>query len=318
MLVSDGKKLDKADKSNSVVKFYNDCMEALKTVRDDNKIIFEAPARKVTINQEGKRENSAGGWALYREKLIFGKEEHDIQYYETSFPDAKTGAETFRPRRYSFNGAIDPLLVDQDPDKVFFLIFVSRHCEIMPELEAFQNKLKRDNRNIYWRVQNKKAESRVKVDFKRKLLAVENAIYEENGLSMDVLRVIAKNFQIGSVDRLDPNQLRDALAENVLATNANGRYDLKKIEAFLDLLPAKGEKKISDTAKIVALVSDLEAHNILVNKKIAGNKAAWFLGDQQLVVHSPSKKKEDALVDYLTLNPEEREMLEQKVVELTI
>ena len=312
MLVVDSKKINKSEKDNDFVKIYEQCMSRLLTLGIKN-VILESPPHKVHINEEGQTEFSGGAWGRYREKFVFKGREYDVIYYETSFPD-KHGNEQYRPRKYSFNGQIDTLILDTDADKLFFLVFVSPHCQKMAEIAELQNSV--IGKRIFWKVRNEKADSETSIQTRRNILQIENAIYsQENGLPFETIKTMARNLGMGRFDGYTETQVRLALGEFTLVKNTKGVYDKQKIEDFIKMIPKGGVFKTSQKETFVALASELKEYGI-VKQSRNGGKMSWCNKEgKPLEEHPMNRKGDDVLLELLTENEEIRKELEAQLTE---
>ena len=105
----------------------------------------------------------------------------------------------YEPKRYSFPNGLT-LNVDEDPELIFFLVFVNPHCQLLEnkDLRKYQNILRKDKDvNMYLFNIEKQAEKeidkeRLEAEIKSKILSDRPGV----GLSEDRLRLVARAFFI--------------------------------------------------------------------------------------------------------------------------
>lgn len=315
MLQVNGKRFDKFDKSNPFTEIY---LSGMKLFHDFGfkTLILESPLHKISKTNEGNNEYSAGGWSNFRQKYVHEKGEFDVIYYETSFlNNRKNNAEEFRPRKYNYNGAMDTIVVAQNPDLAFFLVFVSANCELKVEFDQLQNKIRRDKRDILWKIQDKKAEARNTVAMMQDSLKIQNAIYsEEHSLPIETIKVIARNVGIHSIDSLSEEQIRVRVGEYFLE-QTNGVYNKKKLEEFKEINPG-ATKKIDEFAVCKAVVSELKELKMIEVKKAGGKFEYRTMAGDAIVTFPPGRNADETLAFFFKENPGEREMFENKIKEL--
>lgn len=311
MLQVNGKKFDKNDSGNTFSTTFNECMSLLHKLGIKT-LVLVSPDHKKNVNEEGNVETSSGGWTLLRQKYVGVRGEYDVIYYKNSHFD-KHGNEIFGPRNWSFNGAMESIKVDENPDLAFFLVFVSPNCELKQELQDFQNKVKRDNRTVFYKIEDKKFEAKQAVKTIQDALKIQNLIYsEEFGLSVENLKVIARSVNIGSLKDMDDNQVRIQLGEYFLKQE-KGMYFKDRIKDFLEMVPSKGGE-IDLFTKAKSLVVQLEELKLIEHKNIAGNKIEWRTnGGDAIISFGKGRNPQDTLAGYFKENPAEMQAFEEMI-----
>jgi hypothetical protein len=312
MLQVNGKRFDKFDKSNPFTEVYNSCMKLLYDYKFD-KVLLVSPEHKTTINQEGSKEFSGGGWAKCRQKYVGIKGEFDVVYFESSsFNPRRNNIEEFQPRNYSFNGSLASVNVAENPDLAFFLVFVSIHCELKVEFDLLQNKIKREKRKIYWKIEDKKAEAKNTIVERQMAIKIQNAIYsEDHRLDIEVVKIIARNVGLGALDALSEDQIR-VLVGDYFLEQKNGLYIKKKLNEFDEINPGK-TRKIDEFAVCKSVVAELKELKMVEVKKVGGRFEYRTSSGDAIVTFLPGRNADETLANLFKENPGEREMFEEKI-----
>lgn len=298
------------DTSNPFKKVYNECMKELGKLGMKN-IIFESAPHKITKHEDGNLEYSSGGWVNYHQKFMFKDQTFDVRCYDTSFypPNRINTVEEFRPRHYNFPGNIDTLILKNDPEKVFFLIFVSENCARKPELEDLQNKIVRDKRNTYYKLRDVASDAKSAIKVIRDAAKLTNMLMTEGVmLPIDQVKIIGRSVGMGGFDGYGDDQIRIEVSNHFLVKKGE-TWDPKRIDEFFRIAPANG--KIEDLSVCRALVEELKDKKLIVLKE-TGGKLQWQTSAGNVITSfATSQEPVEMLANFFKEHPEEREMFEQ-------
>jgi phage pi2 protein 07 len=282
-----------------------------KMIAHDN-VIFVTPDRMTSLDAEGKKQYPAGAFILRREKYVHPTAgEFDVVCYDTSFMKDKN--EVYRPRKYDFPGKLDTKDKRLNADLIWFLIYVSPHTEPIPELKEHQNLIRK---TVYLELQNKKADATKRMDQQKKELVVRNAILnDKDGLDLEQIRSISRNYSIGHVDLKSEEELRIELHDLVLGPDARtGKIDFKKIDKFLDIMPEGGSEKGVADAEITDFVQKLLERKILTIKEVKGGWTQYLdEGGVKITAHHKEITPEYHFVEFFKRNPQVEKALREKL-----
>ena len=285
-------------------------MKALKSLDMPTIHLISAP-HKVSINQDGDPEYSAGGWPLYRQKYV-AKDgaTYDVQYYEESHFD-NNNREVFGPRRYNWPGNIDRFNLKNDAEKVFFLVFVSPHCMLKDELKDLQNDVPRDKRNLYYMIHDEKSDARNTLKTVQDSIMIQEKLWlEGTRLAVDDVKVIGRSVGLAGLEELSEEQVRLKVG-NYFLKQKDGVYDAKRIKSFFEIMPASGG--IDAAAKCMALVSQLKELKLIKTYKVGGRMEYQTAAGNTITSFALAADADSMLANFFKEHPEERDMFEQLI-----
>lgn len=326
MLAINGVKTDLNNQENDFVRLvYRPTMAMLASLNLKRYTFGEVEYKK-TINSEGVVEHSGGTNPQWIARCSFKNEhgntyEYFVQYFESSFMD-KDGNEKFtagkNKTRWDFDGNPYPVSFETKPTLVWWLIFACGECELIPELQGWQN-INRAPKSHY-RLLNSAADASKMLKDRRSVARAEMLILnneEFGGISDKEIKKVCRTMGIGGTDNMTTDECRNILHSKVIVKELRGnklRMDL--VIDFLGLFEVQPEKKkvetvvLNEDADIKALISALTEGSNAVMKHTQGK---WMIGDEVIVKHKFSIDPIDALTFFFRENPLIKKEFEEKL-----
>ena len=321
-MIVNGIKFDQLPADHPFRAIYKKQLTLLQGILASDNVVFVTPDRLTTLDGEGKKQYPSGAFILQRGKYVHPKEgEFNIIVFDESFSD-KNGKEVYRPRKYDFPGKLDVVDYRIRKELVWFLIFVSPHIEPIVELKDEQNLIRK---TVYFELQNKKADSKKRMDQQKKELIVRAAILnDKDGLNVNQIKSLAKAYNIAHVDQKSEEELRIELFDLVLGPDKySGKLDPKKLDKFLDVIPKQEAEQVASTQKkklsdgdpeVGALIKELLEKNIMTPKQSAPGWITYYDEDGKKVVsHQKEVSQEYFFTDYFKKNPQVEKTLREKL-----
>jgi len=234
-------------------------------------IIIEFTPDHVIENKEnpGQRELSAGHSCrfeqVYRSKDFDGT----VVYYNATTPDRRNpGHFQYKPRWCTFTGT--EVIEEKDRDYLIFMLFVNPHIVLIPELKEYQNE---HRRRSHYALENKmrEAESVARI---RGLIAKVDIMLGggEVGIEPNKLRQIALGYNISMAqdEKFSIFEIGNQLRDQVI-TKTNNRYNLKKIEQFLD------DVNFGDRIQMRIMIQKAMDQNLISYTKEPQKQGFWHL-----------------------------------------
>ena len=217
------------------------------------------------------------------------------RYYDRVEKDRD--GERYYPKRFDFRGAETQALTNE---LLFFLVFVSPHCELIPSLSKYQNNA---NTQKHWKVDMPEIEAANSAELAKLSYQVGNFIYSK--LDDSSLRTIAKAMGVSGTDSMQINQVKNAL--NVIATSS--RDNMEQFLKETNVNPATTLKSDLQTAKDRNIIRFDKRPNQNGWRYVEGNTMA----KEYIVKVVPGQDADNTLYDFYCNHQTDYEVLKQKI-----
>ena len=222
-------------------------------------------------------------------------------YYENTVQQEKKTK--YFPRNYMLKYHM--IFTEQDVELLFYLIYISGHCEPLIGLTE-QNKLKKRT----YMILNDPTAGAIKAgNMRRAETKVSSMLYDPDILGEKELRILAKSYYIQDVDNIDElDVLRDRIFKIVLKGS-----DKDSVEKFLE------KANMGNLTKIQAMITEaIDKRVIHIKDQPSGRKAWIFLDvegkDGALIYETlPQERPKKALTDLLMSNSSVVETIEKQL-----
>lgn len=233
----------------------------------------------------------------------------EVQFYTNSKARGK-GDIDFLPRTYQFRG--EKILNVDNPlnlDEIFFLLYVSPHCQKLPEYKG-QNMNKR---TVYYTVYDAALELRKEVEEEARISEVKSLIFSKrNGLPVEMLKEIGLGYGLTGISSLSDDEVRKTLSSHVLSKR-DGNYKWRLIDEFIES-PFKDK-----TFKLKALIEKGVEVQVIEFKRGPGKtKGKWKFakGEEVFICDVPiTSKPGEVLINHLDRYPSIAEDIETAIKE---
>lgn len=254
------------------------------------------------VSTDQRLEYSAGFFVPYSEQMILEEgQSAEVIFYETKGKD-KNGKDVFEPAGFPFNKPVHRFKSKMFSELIYFLIFVSPHCEILHnDFAKYQNKIRRRSHFLF---QDNDWAAKIQSQISKYRQMVINVIYDPSiGLKEKEIRALARTYMIMGTENLPLDQVRNYLEQRIL----NKQYELtpNNYEKFVKKFIA--DSGAGDLITIKSSVSDLRSRNIVKVIDEQGSYSWGYTkkgGDEILCKITDIANVDYSLIKYFQANPE--------------
>jgi hypothetical protein len=310
MLLVDNEIIEKPNGTTKFGKKYKKAIDGLKG-RFGNKIVIDFPPEVITWVDLGKgrkkKEYPQGVDMRPRRFYEKGAENYEVIYYTSSSPDKK-GDAIYRPKFLTVDGkkTID---LNKQASLAFYLVFVSPFCA--PLMDSELRSLQNDRRamRVHYTVFDENGVAEQEMAIESKVADVKALIASKTlGVTVDMLRQIAIAYSL--LDPKEGQHLTDALVrkrimEYVLQKNSAGKYDMKRIDQFIE------DTNMPELISVRVFIKELEVDG-RIGIESKGRKKEYSLYNKSGELIAPIcpvneyiENPESSLVEFLMDNPDE-------------
>jgi hypothetical protein len=304
MLAVNDEILNLNDKTNVYVKRVLSAVEKLKEITNNN-IRMEYTDIHITNNPDDKRKKEYA--TLVRIPMSERMFINGIDEKWTYFSDRKRVGENYKykPRQFEFVGNVAFDSQTLDIGLLFFLAFISPHCETVPHLtgEFAQNPRPATK---HFRMPMPTFEAVKKAESRRKEGEISHTIYKT--LKIDVIKKIALSMGVINVEQLTDPQLRNTLYDIATVNDDNMEKFFSKINNSEDVTKETEDESIIQTAidnKIIGLSKSF-------GRPVWKFKAEKGWGDEICQV-VPGESEREKLFNFLNDNKDIFDVIKTKV-----
>lgn len=295
------------ESGNPFLKIFKEAMKALEML-DLPTISIQEAKRKESYDAEGNKQHSNGCYITCSQRYQHKGTSYLVEYYESITYDGDR--EKLLPLNIDFDGtALE--LKNEAKEKVFFILFVDPQCEKIPELDEYQNEIRRMPE--YALVQ-KERDLKQKIAMNREKAELEMILYDlEN--DHDRLLDVCYNFNIVT-ERKKDYELVETLMNIVLMKDSKGNFNRDTIERFRSVVKPNVPRE-QQLADLLAFTGRLMDSGILYPNGTANG--AWYLDEektQMLCKWNSKMGKRDALANYFLTHKEEIPIFKEKLEQL--
>jgi hypothetical protein len=308
MIAVNGSRLDLSKKDDPFVKYYLEKTNFIKSKGTD--YVFNFCKNLITPPDPADprdRPKYPMPFSI-RTKQLFSQDniECEVQYYETALPRKNQETE-FLPQSLEIRSS-NVFNVKKDLDKIFFLIYISVRCAVMPEFPG-QN-LNGVSKGSYFELYDR-------------IKSLETEEYEENleaevrlalsggakGLPIGKIRLLAASYGIRNTADLADVEVRQSL-RNIILARKDGVLDNEKVEKFL------ASFNLDDTIELSASIQLARDNKLIqfVKKSPTNPLAQWRWTEGKVtILETGVGDPEQALKDYFDRYPEQAKKFQEEV-----
>jgi hypothetical protein len=307
MLAVNDRILNLNDKSDPYVKRVLSAVAKLKELTN-NHIRLEYTNQHITVNLEDKRKRELAqtvGVPFSETVFINGIDER-----WTYFKDRKVINNDFKyvPRRHQFNGDLSFDQPNSDIGLLFFLVFISPHCE---GIDHLKDEFAQNDKPVmkHFRLPMPTFEALKKSEIRKKEGEVSTAIYRN--LKLDTLKKVSLAMGVINIDQLTDPQLRNTL------------YDISTVnEESMDKFFSKLNNSQDEATPAAEEEGDIQ---LAIDQKIIGlnkkfGRPVWkFKGldgkftDDVICEVVPGENEREKLINFLKENPDILAVIKSKI-----
>jgi hypothetical protein len=204
-----------------------------------------------------------------------------------------------------------PLDPKRSADLIFYMTCVRPACAEYTLLMKWQNR--QPGADLFYKVEDILADASIKNVHSREIAKVNSYIFDEDfGLANDILINLAVGHGVPNANEINIELVRFNLS-NSLLKQTNGKYDMVKINNFLD------EVKDTSLARLRSNVLVAIEKRMIINTKTSTGKNAWYdttaEGKKRSIITTfpVGNDPQTAIIRYLASKPKQRDEFEQFV-----
>lgn len=309
-IIVDGEKMKISKAKGENTKFadyYVKCITELKK-KFGKSVVIDYPKWKITwaeTDKGGRVKETPSGLVFSTKRVLEnGGQAYEVQYASSTVV-GKDGGIIYSPKTYDFKKkTVIPLVRELDKELAFFLIFVSPFCgRLRGELGKLQNE---NRKEAYYEVFDEQGIAEDELDVAGRVADVSSLLTSKTFKLPDER---AKHIAI-SYDLMLPGEtadgavLRKRLMDYLLAKNVKGKYDLARIDKFLndanipELMEIRAHIKMFIDANVIAQErKGLEMRYVVLSEDLKPvaelcKVNRFSMAEDSLVAHFQDNKKD--------------------------